>query len=223
MLQKRIAVAALVASAACTPFAAVQPAAVEPGLQVSFQAALTSPPGDDIGWFYSFDCEFECNHAIIAPDIGVHLAVDGENGPPVSIGGGIAGTYPYAEIYTQLGDSPDRPWGIGGRLGIPLMEWTEHRLYARFERPTGDRSLILNPTLYVLSGNSPNGQNPGTFLAFVQGVGLVDRRQRTTIIPALAAGVGRGWRDSYGEELGPFNTFFATASVSIIVHGRRTR
>jgi hypothetical protein len=208
---------------ACTPFAAVHPATVEPGATVTFQAALTSPPGDDAAWFWSFDCASGCNHAILAPDLGVQFGFGSEDGLPVQIGAGMAGFSGYTEVYRQMGAAPGRPWGLGVRLGVPWADWTEHRLHARFERPAGDRSLVLNPTLYVFTGNSPNGQNPGTFVAFVQGLGLVDRRARTTVVPALAAGFGRGWRRSYGSEIGPFHAFFATASISILVHRERGR
>jgi hypothetical protein len=217
------ALGGIVSGSACTPFVAVHPAAVEPGVNISFQAALTTPPGDDAAWFWSFDCAFECNHVILAPDLGVHIATDEAFGLPLQVGVGMAGSSGYTEIYKQMGDAPGRPWGVGGRIGIPWADWSEHRLFARFERPAGDHSLVLNPTLYLYTGNSPNGQNPGTFVAFIQGFGLVDRRERTTVIPALAAGVGRGWRKQYGEEIGPFNTAFATASISIIVHRQRVR
>lgn len=207
----------------CTPFATVHPATIEPGVNVTFQAAMTTPPGDDAAWFWSYDCESGCNHAIIAPDLGIQFGSEFEGGLPFQLGAGISGLSGYAEIYKQLGDRPGHPWGLGGRLGIPITNWTEHRLYGRFERPAGDQSLVLNPTLYVFTGNSPNGANPGTFIAFVQGVGLVDRRERTTVIPALAAGIGRGSRENYGTAIGPFTTFFATASISIIVHRQRER
>jgi hypothetical protein len=140
------------------------------------------------------------------------------------VGAGFSGLlYPYLEGYAQLNRAGQNPWGTGVRVGVPLHSWTEHQLYARFDRPLGDgMRLLLNPTVFLHAGNSPNGANPGHMLAFVPGVGVLFEGETMSFIPAVSLGVGRGKRRSISiEEGGPFTTVFGTASMSVVLHRKR--
>jgi hypothetical protein len=111
---------------------------------------------------------------------------------------------------------------VGARLGIPATSWSQHQVYGRYDVRLGDgRRLLLNPGLFYHGGNSPNGENPGHFLAVVQGVGVLFEGGQFSVVPALSVVAGRGERESYGQESGPFTSIFAAASVSVSWHRRR--
>jgi hypothetical protein len=217
-----LAVLALgLAAAGCTSFATVRSARVHPGASVTLQGSLSSPPGDEAGWFWSLDCSVDCSHSVVALDASWTYGWAGEK--PYSLGLGVNGfLFPYVEGYAQLNGDTAHAFGVGARIGLPLIGWSNHQVYARYDLPlaSGTRVLI-NPGLFLHAGNSPNGQNPGHFLAFVQGVGVEHRGERRTVVPAVALIVGRGERDSYGQGDGPFTTVFGTASLSVTFHRRR--
>jgi hypothetical protein len=205
---------------ACTSFSAVRPARVTPGSSVTLQLSYATPPGDDAAWFWSFDCEASCNRSILSYDLGYTNGFDA-GGTPFEMGFGISGTYPYATGYAQLGQGRV-PWGIGLRVGVPAG-WHEHQAFVRLAVPLGERTnLLLSPMLFLHTGNSPNGQNPGTFLGLIQGLGLEARGERFTAIPALSLVAGRTQRESYGREVASSWTVFGTASISLTVHKRRS-
>jgi hypothetical protein len=202
----------------CTSFATVRSARVHPGASVTLQGAISAPPGDEAAWFWSFDCAFECNHAIGGVDLSIAFGYAGGN--PFAVGAGVNGVlYPYLEGYIQLSQA-SRPFGIGGRFGPPLSGWTEHQVYARYDIPLGPgRYVLLNPAIFYHTGNSPNGAQPGHFLAYVQGVGLLLEGSSVSITPAVALVLGRGKRESFSPET--FSTAFGAVSVSITFHRKR--
>lgn len=211
-----------IASAGCTSFSTVRSAEVRDGLSLTVQGSTTTPPGDDAAWFWAFDCAEGCDHAIGSFDVAV--AIGSTGAPSFSFGGGLNGLInPYLEGYVQLSENPNHPYGIGGRLGLPVTGWATHQLYARYDMvlPAGQR-LLLSPGLFYHSGNSPSGQTPGRFLALVQGVGLQLGSETTSVVSALAIGVGRGERESYGRTIGPFTSVFGAASMSITFQRRRS-
>jgi hypothetical protein len=198
----------------------VRPAQVTPGSTFTIQLSLATPPGDDAAWFWSFDCDAECNRSIFSYDLGYTNGFDA-GGTPFEMGFGISGIYPYAQGYAQLGKGRV-PWGLGMRVGVPAG-WHEHHLFARMGLPLNERTnLLLSPMLFLHTGNSPNGQNPGSFIGFVQGVGLEARGARFTAIPAFSLVAGRTQRESYGRQVASSWTVFGTASVSLSVHRRRS-
>lgn len=209
------------ACAGCTSFATVRSAEVRPGPSLTVQASTTTPPGDDAAWFWSFDCAFECDHPISSFDVALAFGRTGER--PYTLGAGVNGLInPYLEGYLQLSQTPDRPYGIGARLGVPLAGWANHQIYGRYDVPFGDgQRLLLNPGLFFHAGNSPNGENPGRFLALVQGLGLELGGETASVVPALAVGFGVGKRESYGREIGPFTSVFGAASLNITFQRRR--
>jgi len=208
-------------ASACTSFATVRSAEVHPGPSLTLQGSITTPPGDEPAWFWSFDCAFQCDHAVGGFDAALAFGQTGRT--PFTVGAGVSGLlYPYVEGYVQL-RSGARPYGVGARLGLPATGWTEHQLYGRYDVRLGKgRRLLLNPGLFYHVGNSPNGENPGHFVALVQGVGLLLEGERTSVVPALSVAAGRGKRESYSQEIGPFNSVFAVASVNVTFHRRRT-
>ena len=116
-----------------------------------------------------------------------------------------------------------RAFGVGAKLGVPLVGWSNHQVYARYDIPLRDGSRLLwNPGLFAHFGNSPNGENPGHFLAMVQAVGLEHRGERRTMVPAVALVVGQGRRESYDTSEGPFTTVFGVATLSVTFHRRRS-
>lgn len=210
------------AAGGCTSFATVRSAEVVAGPSVMLQGSITSPPGDDAAWFWSYDCASSCDHAISTLDASFTYGWVDER--PYSLGVGISGLiFPYIEGYWQLNGDSTRAYGLGGRLGVPVIGWSSHQLYFRYDIPfSGDRRLLLSPALFFHAGASPNGENSGYFAAFVQSVGLEHRAERATVVQSVALVAGRGDRDTFGDG-GPFTTVFGTASMSVTFHRRRPR
>jgi hypothetical protein len=198
----------------------VRSAEVLPGPSLTLQGSISTPPGDGPAGFWSFDCASECDRAIGGVDAAFAIGQSGRT--PFTLGAGVSGVqYPYLEGYVQLGRGA-RPYGVGARLGVPVTSWVQHQVYGRYDVRLGDgRRLLLNPGLFYHGGNSPNGENPGHFLALVQGVGVLFEGERISVAPALSVVAGRGKRESYGQESGPFTSIFAAASVSVSWHRRR--
>ena len=215
-----LALAVVVASsAACTSFSTVRSAEVYPGPSVSVQASASMPPGDDAGWFWSFDCAVRCNHPIVGGDVGLAYGWAGSQGG-FALALGTSGTHPYIDAYAQIGTGRS-PWGLGARLG-PFGNWREHQVYGRYDVRFNDRSrLLLNPALFIHEGESPNGNNPGKFVGFVQGVGVLFEGRRVSWTPAVALVAGRAERTSSGEKFGPTTSVFGAASLGMTLHRER--
>jgi hypothetical protein len=213
-----VAVLQLVAGG-CTSFATVRSAEVQPGTAGSLQASASTRPGDLAGWFWSFDCAQACDHPVLGGDVGLTYGWPRNGGAGAfALGVGLSGTHPYVDGYLQLG-AGRQPFGLGMRVGPPLTSWREHQLYARYDvRLGGTTRLLLNPALFLHEGRSPNGENPGTFLAFVQGVGLLLEGERVSWTPAVALVAGRAQRTSYGQQYGPVASVFGTASLGLTFH-----
>jgi hypothetical protein len=207
-------------SASCTSFGAVRSAEVLPGPSLTVQGSISTPPGDGPAWFWSFDCAFDCNRVIGGVDAAFAIGQTGRT--PFTVGAGVSGLeYPYLEGYVQLGGGAN-PYGVGARVGLPVTGWTQHQVYARYDvRLKNGQRLLLDPALFYHGGNSPNGANPGHFLALVQGVGVSFEGERVSMVPALSVVAGRGEREGLDQESGPFTSIFAVASVSVSWHRRR--
>jgi len=220
MLWRPFSALLLVVAAGCTSFATVRSAEVHPGPSLTLQASISTPPGDGPAWFWSYDCASACDHVIGGVDVA--FAFGQTERTPFTWGAGVNGlVHPYVEGYVQAGRG-ERPYGVGARLGVPLTGWAEHQLYGRYDVPLGNgQRLLLNPGLFYHGGHSPNGENPGHFVAVIQGVGLLLEGERTSVVPTLSIVAGRGNRESYGQEIGPFTSIFATASVNVSWHRRR--
>jgi hypothetical protein len=217
-----LAVVAPIASA-CTSFATLRSAEVQPGPSVALHASLSTPPGDAAGWFWSFDCAQACDHPVVGGDLGFTYGLARDGGErPVALGVGTSGTFPYLDAYVQLG-AGRRPFGMGARFGLPATSWREHQLYARYDVGLGDKTrLLLNPALFLHEGRAPNGESPGSFVGFVQGVGLLFEGERMSLTPSLALVAGRAQRNSYGQAHGPVGSIFGTASLGVTFHRRRS-
>lgn len=207
-----------VAAAGCTSFATVRPATVTPGQSFTMQASMATPPGDEAAWFFSFDCAEDCNRSIPAADLAYALGsvpATGARGLPFTVGLGLNGMYPYLEAYIQLARAPRTPFGLGVRSGV-MGDWVQHQLYMRFEkRVKGDQKLLWNPGLFWHGGNSPNGENPGRMLAFVNGFGLeLDATSPVAVIPSASIVLSRASRESYMERFAQ-TSLFATVGVSM--------
>lgn len=218
------ATAALLTISACTTFATVRSAEVTPGPSLGVQASYAGRPGPEAGWFWAFDCAQECDHPVWGVDLGLSygwVGADTTRRPPVAVGVGVSGFSPYADGYVQLRRGR-RPLGVGARVGLPIGSWMEHQLYARYDVPLGTSArVLLNPALFVHHGNSPNGQNPGTFVAFVQGVGVEVEGPYVSLMPSVALVAGHTRRSSYGRRVASGGTAFGTASLRVTFHRRR--
>lgn len=206
----------------CTSFGTVRSAEVVPGPSIMLQASASAPPGDEAAWFWSGDCASECNHSIVSADLGITFGHRPETGKAFSLGAGVSGIlYPYVDGYVELGNR-DHPYGLGARVGIPVTGWSEHQLYGRYDikLDRGGR-ILVNPALFLHTGNSPNGENPGYFLGWVQGVGYLIQGEGVSLIPAVSLVVGGGRRQSYSEPSESFRAVFGTVSLSIVLHGNR--
>jgi hypothetical protein len=212
---------ALALLSGCT-LSTVRSAEVYPGLSASVQASATTPPGEDAYWFWAYDCS-RCNESV--PGLYAELTLgnvsaDGARGNELSAG--LDGFSPFVGAYTQLGKSERSAYGIGGRLGLPIVSWSASQVYGRYDRllAPGQR-LLLNPAVVLHWGNSPNGENPGHYLGLVQGVGMEFEGKNVSFIPAASVVLLRGDRSSYGQSGGPFTTAFATASIAVVFHRKR--
>ena len=210
---------AVAASGACTSFSTVRSAEVYAGPSVGVQASASTPPGDDAGWFWSYDCATNCSHPVVGGDLGVTYGwIGAQRGFALAIG--TAGMHPYIDAYAQLGAGRS-PWGVGGRLGV-FGNWREHQVYGRYDVRLGNRSrLLLNPALFIHEGASPNGENPGKFVGFVQGVGVLFEGRNVSWTPAISLVSGRADRTSYGEKIGPTTSVFGAASLGLTLHRER--
>lgn len=208
----------------CTTFATVRSAEPYLGPSVALQAAGSTPPGDLASWFWSFDCAEACNHPIVGGDLGVTYGWRLNDGPrAVTLGAGVNGVSPYVEGYAQLAAGP-RPFGVGARLGLPAWSWRDHQIYARYDIPVGGESrVLLNPGVVIHEGRSPNGENTGSFLGVVQGVGLQIEGEYVSWTPAVAVVAGQSRRNRYGRRDGPVSSVFATASMGMTLHRRRAK
>ena len=204
----------------CTSFATVRSAEVHRGPSAMLQTSASTPPGDEAGWFWSFDCAERCNHPVVGGDVGFTYGWPGASGAGAfALGVGVSGMHPYVDGYLQLAGG-SQPFGVGARFGPPVTSWREHQLYARYDVRTGGSRLLLNPALFIHEGRSPNGENPGTFVGFVQGIGLLHEGERVSWTPAVALVAGRAQRTSYGQRHGPVWSMFGAASLGVTFHQR---
>ncbi|MGH7474970.1 MAG: hypothetical protein ACRELD_01640 [Longimicrobiales bacterium] len=207
----------------CTTFGAVHSAEVMAGPALDLRVTVASPPGDDAGWFWSFDCASQCDRVIWSPEVSFTYGwVPAEDCYPYELGLGVAGVlYPYVHGYLQVKRGP-RPFGLGARLGVPVTGWHEHLVFMRHDIPLSSRTrILLTPTFFLHTGNSPNGQNPGTFAAFVQGLGLEHTTGNVSLTPALSAVIGWTERESYGRVAASSSTVFLVTGLGIRFHRAR--
>lgn len=209
-------------AAACTSFATVRSAEVLPGVSVAAQASKTTTVGDIPGWFWSYSCVDRCEHPVVGGDAGVTYGWPRrEGGTALAVSVGLSGVYPYIDLYSQLGRGR-QPFGVGARVGLPVTSWREHQVYGRYDIPLGRSTrLLLNPAVFIHEGASPNGASRGSFLAFVQGIGVLFEGERVSWTPAVALVSGRARRTRYGEESGPVRSVFGAASIGVTFHGAR--
>jgi hypothetical protein len=221
----RIPVAALaaVATAAggCASFGSVRSAEVHRGVSGTAQASLTTRPGDDAAWFWGFFCSVSCDARFLGVDVGLTY---GMRRAPVAVGAGVDPGGTYADAYVQLGHGV-RPFGVGGRATIASAtgSWRQDQLYGRYDVPLGgDSRLLLTPALFVHHGGTEGEPGSrGSFVAFVQGIGLLIEGERASFVPALTVVAGRTRRTSVYEEIGPTRTVFAVASFGLTFHRKR--
>lgn len=218
------AAAAALALPACANFATVRSAEVRPGWGASASASATAGVGDAAGWFYSLDCASACDGNVVGVDLAAsHGWRRGPGGRPVAVALGTSGVFPYLDGYVQLGRG-GRPFGVGARVGLPVFSWTQHQLYGRVDVPLGrETRLLLNPGLLLHTGSSPNGANTGSFVAFVQGVGLEVGAGAVAFTPAVSLVAGRAEHTSYGGRVGPATTVFPAASLGVTLRRPRER
>ena len=207
---------------ACTSFATVRSAEVLPGASIAAQASTTTRPGDIPGWFWSYDCADRCDHPVVGGDAGVTYGWPNREGSAaLAISLGLSGVHPYIDLYTQVGRG-QQPFGVGARLGVPLTTWREHQLYGRYDVPLGGSTrLLLNPAVFIHEGASPNRANRGSFLAFVQGIGVMFEGERVSCTPAIALVSGRARRTLSGGESLSVGSMFGAASIGVTFHGAR--
>jgi hypothetical protein len=190
---------------------------VRPGFSALVQASATTPPGDDAAWFWSDDCSVDCDHLVAAADLGITWGAVPERGAAYALTAGLSGVYPYVDGYVQLGRGSRMPFGLGARVGVPVDSWNEYAVYGRVDRRLGARRrLLLNSAVFVHTGHSPNGANPGSFVAFVQGVGVLFEGTAASCAPGLAVIAGGGRRNGSS-----FTSVFLMASATVTLHRGR--
>lgn len=191
----------IVCNGGCTTFAPVRSAEVAPGYSHDMGITLASAPGEEAAWFWSLECEVECDHAILSYGMSSSYGVVSDEGRAYELGAGLAGTYPYLHGFVQVRRGA-RPFGIGARIGLSVKGWREDALLAAYDIILGpaDR-LLFTSTVFRHGGNSPNGENPGSFLAFAQAIGLRHGTGRRRLTPSLGLAVGRVRRSSYGRRI----------------------
>jgi len=205
-----------IAMLGCTSFSTVRSAVVTPASAFTAQVTVASPPGDAAEWFWSFDCESQCNHAIVGGDLAYAYGKGTTSRRPFTLGAGLNGTIPYVEGYLQLGTSRGRPFGIRVRAGFPVSGWMEHQLYGRLDFVTRSGVRYLwNPGVLYHTGRSPNGENPGTFVGLVQGFGVEVQADGYVFTPSAALVWGRTERTHGLDQIGPVSTVFGSAGISV--------
>jgi hypothetical protein len=189
---------------------------------LALQGSLSTSPGDVAGWFGTFDCESNCNGSVVGTHAGLAYGWPSPNGQRgFELGAGVNGVYPYVDGYLQLSGGR-APFGLGAQVGLPFTGWREHQVYALYDIPLGEkRRLLLNPAAILHEGESPNGENPGTFKGFVQGVGLLLEGTHVSWTPAVAVVAGRAERRSYSQTFGPESSVFVVGSLGVTFHRRR--
>jgi hypothetical protein len=216
------ALALTTVASACTTFSTVRSAEVNRGSSVTLQASGSTRTGDEAGWFWSYDCADACATHVPGTEVAwAYGSRDSVRGKGTAIGFGITGFYPYFEAYAQLAGGRT-PFGIGGRIGIPAIGWSEHRLYARVDRVSADgmSRLLWNPGLILTTGNSPNGENPGNFIGLVNGFGVQKDGENVLWVPSVNVIAGRAIRRSYSRVNGPEYSVFATAAMNVTFRRR---
>ncbi len=204
------------AAVGCASFSTVRSAVVSSGSAFTAQATVASPPGDAAAWFWSFDCEQRCDHAIAGGDLAYAYGRGATSRRPYTVGAGLNGTFPYVEGYLQLDTSRTRPFGVGVRGGLPVGGWMEHQVYARYDvKMTSGVRLLWNPGVLYHTGHSPNGENPGTFVGVVQGFGAAVGSGARVITPSVAVVWGRTARRSGATQIGPVSQVFGSAGLSV--------
>lgn len=208
----------------CATFATVRSADSYVGPSTSMQFSWSAPPGDVASWFWSLDCVQECNHPLVGAALGYTYGWRPRHGPrAVALGMGVSGVNPYVDGYVQLAGAP-RAFGVGARTALPVWGWSEHQIYARYDIPvTKGSRVLLNPGVFILEGGSPNGANIGSFISYVQGVGLQIDGEYASWTPAVAVVRGRAQHSGYGQQDGPASSVFATASLGMTFHRRRVK
>lgn len=190
--------------------------------------SVSTPPGDEAAWFWSTDCVSECDRFIWSTDLSAVAGFGAEGGgTPFEMGVGLRGiSYPYLHGYVQL-DTGVRPWGVGARLGVPIGSWHEHSVFGRYDVPLRDDTrLLLNPSVFLHTGSSPNDANEGSFVGFVQGVGVEFRHGAVSLIPALS-GIYAHTSRTLGVSGPAPNTIegsslFVVGSLGVRIHPGRT-
>ena len=96
-------------------------------------------------------------------------------------------------------------FGMGARLGVPVVSSARASALRALRRAARrhDSELLLNPALFLHEGRAPNGASPGSFIGFVQGLGLLIEDEQVSWTPAVALVAGRAQRNSYGQQYGP--------------------
>lgn len=200
----------------CASFSTVRSAEVTPGSTVVMQANVASPPGEDAAWFYVIECAVYCNQALFGGELQYAHAVGSGWRRPVLLGGGLNGVFPFLEGYVQLDTSRTRPYGVGARVGLPVWSWNQHQIYARVDFPWSESTRVLwNPGIVLHTGQSPNGENPGSLLGVVQGVGVQHGAGSTVLTPSLAVVIARATHRSAGRQYGPTTSVFVNAGMSV--------
>ena len=209
----------------CTSFADVRSAEVMPGGQLDVGVTMSTPAGDAASWFWSYDCASDCDRAIFSPNVAFRYGrVPEARGRPWELGAGTSGTFPYATGYLQLARGP-RPFGVGARVGVPVGSWREDAVFARYDLSSGSTRFVLTPTIFLHSGNSPNGQQPGWFLALAPAFGVQHSFSGVSATGSLTPVVGRTRRGSLNfglrERWVTGNVAFLVAGVSLGFFGGR--
>lgn len=201
----------------CASFAQVRSADVQPGTTIDLGMSVATPPGEAAAWFWNLDCGAVCDGMLFFPNFGVRLGLQPEGGTrPYELGFGVSGIMPYVDAYVQLADGP-RPFGLGARVAT-MGAVSDLTLTGRYDLAlrTGTR-VLFNSSAYVLHGDSPNGQTPGNFYAFIQGVGL---QPIPDVFLSLSLVAGHTDRRSYQTRT-TGNTAFVVAGVSLPIFSTR--
>ncbi|RMG36811.1 MAG: hypothetical protein D6732_07685 [Methanobacteriota archaeon] len=201
----------------CAPFSAIGTAEVDKGFSLQIQSGVTVPPSQETYWFYDYlsDCPLCDANSIFLAQIGSRYGFK-----PLSLGLFVSGDGIQAEIYRQLHDGGKVDYGIGGRIGLPLLiEWYSHQIFFRYDlRLKKKLKLLLNPTLYYHTGESPNGANQGSLLFLTPSIGLALESKHVTLFPNVSLIMGKGNLNRRSEPERKFNDIFFSFSLGLSFH-----
>ncbi len=209
----------------CFSVPTVRSAEVMLGPSLHQQLSFGTPPGRTASALWGDDY-FGFSSLVPGIEGGLAYGWRPEQGPAgVAVTVGASGLLPYVDGYLQLREGR-RPFGVGARVGIPVDDGSEHQLYGRYDVPlSASTRLLLNPGIVIRDAGSVSGESGrvdrGSFVGFMQGVGVMFEGTNVTWTPSLGLVAGRAEYRAFSFPPDRQAAVYATFSLGVTYHRRR--